>query len=186
MAREDPPQDVLTFRNWPAGITGIPRLREWDAVVLVELPELEASLLTEFELSAPIEGDVRARADEGVPRRMLERIAETLDAEVERPYDALVVRKDRRRWSAGARTIRLGDTIELPAGFPATSLEVVRTPEGALETRADGEEVDPALAPLIVEVVAALDRRGRERFESFVARADKVANGSWQLTIDPL
>lgn len=129
---------------------------------------------------------MRVRADEGVPRRMLERVAEALDAELDRPYDALVIRKDRRRWSAGARELRLGDSIELPAGFPATSLEVIRTPEGAFETRIDGEEIDPALAPLVVDVVASLDRRGRQRFESFVVRADKVAEGSWQVTIDPL
>jgi hypothetical protein len=117
---------------------------------------------------------------------MLERVAEALDAELDRPYDALVIRKDRRRWSAGARAIRLGDSIELPAGFPASSLEVIRAPDGALETRVDGEEIDPALAPLVVDVVASLDRRGRQRFESFVVRADKVAEGSWQVTIDPL
>jgi hypothetical protein len=176
----------LTFRRWPAGITGIPRLREWDAVVLVELPELEASAIEEFELAAPVGGQVQAAAGEALPRRMLDRIAAALDAEVDRPYDALVIRKDRRRWSAGARAIRLGDTIELPAGFPASSLEVVRTPAGALETRVDGTEIDPALAPLVVDVVVALDRRGRQRFESFVARADKVAEGLWQLTVDPL
>jgi hypothetical protein len=185
-AEEDFSKDVLTFRRWPAGITGIPRLREWDAVVLVELPELEASPLNEFELSAPVGGEALARADEPLPRRMLERVADALDTEVDRPYDALVVRKDRRRWSAGARAIRLGDAIELPAGFPASSLEVVRTPAGALETRVDGAEIDPALAPLVVDVVAALDRRGRQRFESFVARADKVGEGLWQLIIDPL
>ena len=30
----------------PTGVTGIPRLKEWDAVALVELPELDASTLT--------------------------------------------------------------------------------------------------------------------------------------------
>lgn len=167
-------------------MTGIHRLREWDAVVLVELPELEASLLSEFELLAPVDGEVQAQADEGIPRRTVERVAAALDAEADRPYEALVVRKDRRRWSAGARQLSLGDSIQLPAGFPASSLEVIRTPEGALETRVDGEEMDPALAPLVVDVVAGLDRRGRQRFESFVVRADKVAEGSWQVTIDPL
>jgi hypothetical protein len=154
--------------------------------VLVELPELEASLLNEFELYARVGGKVQLSADEGVPRRAIERISEALDEEVDRPYDALVVRKDRGRWSAGARAIRLGDTIELPAGFPAASLEVIRPPSGEIEVRVDGDVPDAAVAALVVDVVAALDRRGRQRFESFVARADKVAEGSWQLTIDPL
>jgi hypothetical protein len=176
----------MTFRRWPAGITWIPRLREWDAVVLVDLPELERSALAEFELAAPVGADAVAREGATVPRRVVDRIVEELDVRVDRPYDALVVRKGRLTWSAGARTVRLGDTVALPAGFPATSLEVVRTPDGALEARADGEEIASTVEPLYADAVAELERRGRERFESFVVRADKVAGGTWQLTIDPL
>jgi hypothetical protein len=115
----------------------------------------------------------------------VERIAEELDAHVDRPYEALVVRKDRRRWSAGAQKVR-GDTVTLPAGLPASTLELVQLPGGERQFTADGEPVDPSLSPLFAEVEAELDRRGSERFESFVVRADKVADGSWQLTIDPL
>jgi hypothetical protein len=147
--------------------------------------ELEGSALGQFELVVPVAGEVIVRADEGVPRRAVDRIAEELDAMVERPYEALVVRKDQRRWSAGARNVR-GDTVSFPPGLPASSLEVVRPPGGEVEVTADGEPLDPALSPLFEEVVAELERRGRERFESFVVRADKVGDGSWQLTIDAL
>jgi hypothetical protein len=160
-------------------------LREWDAVLLLEVRELEGSALGRFELIVPVAGAAAVHADEGVPRRAVERIAEEVDAKLERPYEVLLVRTDARRWSAGARKLR-GDTVALPAGFPASSLEVVRPPGGGLEVTADGEPVEPALSPLFAEVVAELDGRGRERFESFVVRADKVADGSWQLTIDPL
>ncbi len=113
-------------------------------------------------------------------------MAAELDAHVERPYDARVVRKDPLLWSAGARAIRSGDTIAFPAGLPASSLELVRTPEGEVQARADGDEIDAAVSPLFVEAVEELERRGRARFESFYARADKDVGGSWQLTIDPL
>ncbi|MBA2615905.1 MAG: hypothetical protein H0U90_09070 [Actinobacteria bacterium] len=131
-------------------------------------------------------GSLEVRAGESVPRRTLERVAAELDAQVDRPYDALVVRKGPLTWSAGARSVRLGDAVTLPAGFPATSLEVIRPPGGPVEARADGAPIDDALAPLYVEALAELERRGRERFESFVVRADKLAGGSWQLSIDPL
>jgi len=154
--------------------------------VLVELPELELSGLQDFELVAPVGGEPEARAGETVPRRALERIAARLDAQVDRPYDALLVRKGPLSWSAGARSVRLGDTVTLPAGFPATSLEVVRPPGGAVEASADGAPIDAALAPLYADALAELERRGRERFESFVVRADKRDGGRWQLSIDPL
>lgn len=181
----EPERDSLTFRRWPTGITGIPRLREWDAVVLVELPELEASALREFELVAPADGEVELDAAEAVPRRAADHVAAALDAQVPRPYGVLVVRRDRRRWSAGARMLR-GETISFRAGLPASSLAVVRPPGEDVQALADGEPIDPALAPLLAEAVEELDRRGLERFESFAARADRVAGGRWQLTIDPL
>ena len=95
------------------------------------------------------------------------------------------MRKGPRRWSAGAVAVR-GDLIELPAGFPATQVEVVVAPDGALEARADGEPIDPSLSGLFADAVAELERRGRDRFESFVVRADKVGGTAWQLTVDPL
>ena len=73
-----------------------------------------------------------------------------------------------------------------PAGLPAASLELALAPDGAVELRADGDIVDPGLSPLFEEAAAELERHGRARFQFFVARADKVAEGSWQLTVDPL
>ena len=180
------PQDVLAFRRFPAGVTGIPRVREWDAVVVVELPELERSRIGEVEVVVPAAGEPLVRADEPVPHRVGDRIAAALDEELDRPYEALAVRQDAGRWSAGARSLRGGATLVFPAGLPATSLELAVAPDGAVELRADGEIVDPALSPLFSEAAAELERHGRARFQFFVARADKVAGGSWQLTVDPL
>ncbi len=182
----EPPEDVLAFRRVPTGVTGIPRLRDWDAVVIVELPELERSAIGEVEVVVPESGEVLVHADDAVPHRVGERIAAALDEELDRPYEALAVRQDELRWSAGARMLRGGTTLEFPAGLPATSLELALAPDGAVELRADGEIVDPALSPLFAEGAAELERHGRAKFQFFVARADKVAEGSWQLTVDPL
>ena len=153
--------------------------------MLVDLPELEASALAEFELAAFGEDEIEIGAEEGVPRRAAERVTEALDGQIARPYGALVVRRDTRRWSAGARALR-GETVSFRAGLPASLLEVVRPPGEELQALADGEPIDPSLAPLFAEAVDELERRGLERFESFAVRADRVAGGRWQLTIDPL
>ncbi len=153
----------------------------------MELPELAESALGELRFHAPVDAGLERHGfGEAVPRRALERIAAELDARVERPYDALAVRRGPVLWSAGARGIRLGETVDLPAGFPATTLEVVRAPNGDLEARADDELLGGAFDPLYANAVAELERRGRARFESFVVRADKVAGGRWYVTIDPL
>ena len=67
----------------------------------------------------------------------------------------------------------------------ATSVEVVVAPGGDRSLLVDGEEVvnpDPAWEPAVHE----LERRGRKRFQSFVARADRVGEDRWELTVDPL
>ena len=153
----------------------------------MELQELAGSSLGELRFRAPAAAAVEWQGSaEAVPRRALERIAAELDARVERPYDALAVRRGAVLWSAGAKAIRLDETVDLPAGFPASSLEVVRAPNGQLQARADGDELGGALDPLFADAVAELERRGRARFESFVVRADKVAGGRWYVTVDPL
>ena len=176
---------MLTFRRWPAGITGIPRLRQWEAVVIVDVPELARSELGELAFAAFGDGAVEAPGDPGVPRRVIERMAAELETQVERPYEARAVRKSELVWSVGARTFH-GAEFPLPAGFPASSLEVVVTPEGERAVSADGSEIPPSLEPLYADALAELERRGRERYQAFVARAGKLGDERWHLTIDPL
>ncbi len=180
-----PSRDVLTFRHVPTGVTGIPRLREWDAVVVVALPELVAAALAEFELAAPQEGRVVTVADEAVPPAVAERVAAALDEELDRPFAGVVVRQDALRWAAGGRSVRVGDSIELPDA-PFDSLEVVRTPDGDVLVQADGEPLDEARAARFAAPADELARRGAARFESFVARADRGRAGRWHVTVDPL
>lgn len=181
----EPPRDVLTFRNVPTGVTGIPRLREWDAVAAVELPELEGGSLAEFEFRAPPEGPLEAPGPE-VPGEALARLQAVLDEQVERPYEGRAVRQEGRRWTAGARGSRAGESVELPGPVPDASLEVVRTPDGDLLVQADGEPLTEDGAGGFAAAVAELERLGAARFESFVARADRDEGGSWRVGVDPL
>ncbi|MDQ3889143.1 MAG: hypothetical protein M3312_01140 [Actinomycetota bacterium] len=147
------------------------------------MPELEAASLVEVEFSAFADGSLAARVD--VPRRALERMAATLDASVDRPYQARAVRSSGGTWTAGARTFR-GEVVELELPFPVSSLEVAVAPGGDPVRLVDGEEVVPPLDPSLAQALADLDRRGRARFQSFVARADRLDDDRWQLSLEPL
>ena len=169
----------------PTGVTGIPRLKEWDAVALIEVPELDGSPLAELELDARPDGELAVRAGDAVPREALERLARELDARLERPYEALAVRRDGRLWAVGANAVRLGDPVEL-GDLPATSFELVRAPGGDVTLSVDGEELEPGDEAPYAAAAAELARVGSARFESFVARADRGAGGRWHVTVDPL
>jgi len=169
----------------PTGVTGIPRLPEWDAVALVEVPELEGSPLGELELDAPPGGGLDVRADDAVPREALERLAAELDARLPRPYEALAVRRDGRLWAVGANAVRLGEPLEL-GDLPARTVELVRAPAGDTTLSVDGEDVDRGDEAPWAAAAAELARVGSERFESFVARADRGTDGRWHVTVDPL
>jgi hypothetical protein len=166
-------------------VTGIPRLREWDGFAVVELPEL-AGWPDEFELLVPVDGPPAVQAAASAPPEAVERITNALDAQIDRPYEAYAVRQDAGHFAVGARRQPSGDAIDLPEDLPATELQVVRAPDGEFETSADGEPIDPADQELYEPALAMLERRGRARFESFVARADKAEGGRWRVTVDPL
>jgi hypothetical protein len=102
-------------RGWPeAGITGLARPRDWDAVVLREQPELTGDELGFVALAdgrtLPPEADGLARA---------------LDEVLERPYRAEAVRRSGTLWAAGAVRIQV---LEGDAPGVATALELVVQP----------------------------------------------------------
>jgi hypothetical protein len=76
--------------------------------------------------------------------------------------------------------------VELPAGIDAHSLEVAVPPEGETMAIVDGEILVDEPSGAAAEAFAALERLGAERFQAFVARADRLEDGRWELTVDPL
>jgi hypothetical protein len=93
------------------------------------------------------------------------------------------VRQGRLGWAVAARILR-SEPIALNA--PGVSrLEVVVSPEGDVTVLVDGEDT-PSGAPHLEGAASEVERRGRERFQAFVARADRVGEDRWELTIDPL
>ncbi len=78
------------------------------------------------------------------------------------------------------------DVVDLPRDVPAQTLEVAIPPEGERMVIVDGEILGEEPTGLVGAAASELERRGRERFQAFVARADRVEDGRWDLTIDPL
>ena len=65
------------------------------------------------------------------------------------------------------------------------SLEVVAAPT-ATTLLVDGEMASDVPEGPEGEAFATLESRGAARFQAFVARADRVDDSRWELTIDPL
>jgi hypothetical protein len=165
----------------PAGITGLARPREWDATVAIDLPELSGVPADELSFIAFPE-EVVARG--GLFGEACGRVADALDREVSRPYMAQAIRRGANAWAAGARRVN-AELMRLP-GIGAESLEVAISPDGEMSAAVDGAAVQGLVAPEIDAALRELERRGRDRFEAFAARADNLDGERWQLTIDPL
>ena len=102
-------------RGWPeAGITGLARPRDWDAVVVAEAPELAGD-----ELGFVALADGRVLPPEAEP------LALALDESLRRPYRAEGLRRDEAVWAAGAVQI---DVREVDVPGAATELELVIQP----------------------------------------------------------
>jgi hypothetical protein len=88
-----------------SGIHGVPRPRQWDAVVTAAAPELPGA---EVRFTALPDGALLV--DEDLPDGALTPLAEAVEQSVEAPYRAEAVRRHEDVWAVAARRI---DVIEL-------------------------------------------------------------------------
>jgi len=155
-------------RQWlAAGITGLARRREWDAVVTAEAP---GSAGDEIEFVAlPVRPLLVERTTTGVD---VEPLVEALDRVLERPYRALCVRRP-ELWVLGAVTV---ETVELPDAR-GSDIEVVRDVAG-VHVRFDGL---PA-----ADRVPELEGLGAARGEAFVVRARRLVASTFEVEIEAL
>lgn len=96
-----------------AGIHGLHRTREWDAVVAVEAPEVEGERASFVALPG---GDLVVEAGPDG----LEPLAAALEQELSPPYRAEAVRRDGGLWAVAGRRI---EVVELP-GVGGQELEL--------------------------------------------------------------
>jgi hypothetical protein len=162
-----PPHD--TRPRWgEAGIHGIHRFREWDALVRVTGVELDAD---EVRFVALDDGTLVVDGDEDLD---LAPLAEAIEQELQLPYRAHAVRADDEAWTAAAEAIEL---VELPRELEGEQLELtVRQGERMLIV--DG-------APAFGDT-SELDQLGAERGDDYVVQASRVDGDLWDVRVLPL
>jgi hypothetical protein len=162
-----PPHD--TRPRWgEAGIHGIHRFREWDALVRVTGVELDVD---EVRFVALDDGTLVVDGDEDLD---LAPLAEAIEQELQLPYRAHAVRADDDAWTAAAEAIEL---VELPRELEGEQLELtVRQGERMLIV--DG-------APAFGDT-SELDQLGAERGDDYVVQASRVDGDLWDVQVLPL
>jgi hypothetical protein len=155
-------------KHWlEAGITGLARQREWDAVATAEAPGAPGD---EAEFVALRDGRllVEAGADGFDP----EPLAASLEGAIERPYRAVGLRRE-ELWAVGASVI---ETAELPFEH-GEEFELVRNVDG-LMLRVDGTPTACA--------VPELQRLGEARGETYVVRASRLDGQLFEIEVEVL
>jgi len=164
---ERPPHD--TRPRWgAAGIHGIHRFREWDALVRVEGVELEAE---EVSFVALADGTLVVDGDE---EGDLARLAEAVEEELKPPYRAQAVHSGGGAWAVAAEAIEL---VELGREVEGEQIELTVSGSERL-LLVDGA---PAFGSL-----RELEQLGEARGDDYVVRAARVDGDLWDVRVLPL
>jgi hypothetical protein len=162
-----PPHD--TRPRWGnAGIHGIHRFREWDAIARAEGVDLDAD---EVRFVALADGTLVVDGDE---EGDLAQLAEAVEQELKPPYRAQAVRADEGGWTVAAEAIEL---VELPRELEGEELELTMR-RGERLLLVDG-------APAFGDT-RELEQLGEERGDDFVVRASRVDGDLWDVRVLPL
>jgi hypothetical protein len=152
-----------------AGIHGIPRAREWDAVVTAIATELPGD---EADFVALPDGTLYT--DDDLPDGALAPLADAFDGLLDAPYHAVARRQDEDVWSAAALRV---DVVEVPEDVDGDLVDLVVN---------DGERrmlVDKAESR--AEIPSLEDFAGQQ-FGSFVLHASRLDETLWEVTVLPL
>lgn len=169
---ERPPHDPGP-RWGEVGIHGIARPREWDAVVNAEAPRLGVGQLEFVTLpdgTLVVDDDVQGELEPG----SLDPLAAALESQLAPPYRAEAVWRGGSSWGVAARRI---EVAELPPEVEGDEL-VLSVAGDERSLTVDGQ-VSRARIP-------ALERLGATRGESFVVRAQRLAEQAWEIEVSLL
>jgi hypothetical protein len=145
------------------GIHGVPRQREYDAVISTDAPDVEGHTATFVGLE---DGTLLVEEGEGD----LTPLADAIEQQIQRPYRAVAARRGEALWAVAARALRV---VELPdPGGDEVEL-VVHGGDRTLVV--DGARMFGTLPEL--EQLAEGDA---------VIRAARLDGTLWEVRIDPL
>jgi hypothetical protein len=152
-----------------AGIHGVHRAREWDAVVAAEAPQLPGD-----ELDFVVLEDGTLVVEEDLPEDALAPLADKLDEQLEPPYHAYAHRREGDAWVGAAIVV---DVVEVTEEIDADSIEIV-VRDGERMTVIGGELTDLRIEPL--EALA------EEDFESYYLEATRIDSTLWEVSVNAL
>jgi hypothetical protein len=153
-----------------AGVHGIPRAREWDAVLTAFAPALPGD---EADFVALPDGTLYT--DDDLPDGALAPLADAFDGLLDAPYHAFALRQEEDVWSAAALRV---DVVEVPEDVDGDQVDLVVNNDGERTTLVDEAESR-------VEI-PSLEDFAAQQFGSFVLRASRLDETLWEVTVLPL
>ena len=165
---DPPPVDPGPYWG-EVGIHGVPRPREWDAVVTAEAPAL-----TGDELRFVVLPDGTLLVEEGADDDDPSPLADALESVIRPPYRVEARRRGDTTWAAGARSLEVIELAEHVAG-DELSLTVH---DGVRELRLNGEPTFGSLREL--------EHWAADRFESYSLTASRLDGDLWEIRAAPL
>jgi hypothetical protein len=148
------------------GIHGVPRAREWDAVVTIEAEGVEGD---EVRFVALADETLLVEQGEDV-----EPIAQALDNTVPPPYRAEAVRRGETTWAVGVRRIEVVELQDDPEGAELT----LTVRDGERTLLVDGRSTFGS--------IPALEELGARRGSSYVVQGRRLTGGLWEVRVGPL
>jgi len=152
-----------------AGIHGIPRVREWDAVTTAPAPDLPGD---EADFVALADGTLYT--DDDLPDGALGPLADALEGSVEAPYHALALRQDGDVWGVAAMRVAV---VDVPEDVDGDKIDLVVN-EGERTVLVD-DAASRAEIPSLEDFAA-------QQFGSFVLHASRLDDTLWEVTVLPL
>jgi hypothetical protein len=163
IGEREPRQPLYTGVIPETGIHGIPREREYDAVVTTEAPDVEGP---DVRFVALEDGSLLVEEGDGD----LAPLADAIEQEVKRPYRATAIRRGETQWAVAGRGLRV---IELPEPGGDEVELVLRGEERTLLV--DGNREFGTIPQL--EALADNDA---------AIRAARLDGNLWEVRVDPL
>jgi hypothetical protein len=148
------------------GIHGVPREREFESVVAVEVEGVEGDRARFVALP-----DETLLVEEGED---VEPLAAALDEVVKPPYRAEAVRRGETQWAIGVRRIEVVELPDDPGG------------EAVTVTSRDGERTQLVDGAPVFGSIPRLEELGAARAESYVVEAHRLEGRLWEVRVMPL
>jgi hypothetical protein len=164
-----PPRFGMPHTFEEVTLTGLQRVREWDATAVVEAPGLEGDEVAFIALS-----DGSLVVDEEVGDEPLSPLADAIEQQLPPPYRARGIRRDGNVWAVAANAIEVADLGPEVAG---DEIELVSR-AGERTLTVDGARTFGS--------VPTLERLAEAHSPDYVAHASRIDGNLWELRVDPL